>query len=554
MQTSNHPTLAAKSRGRLPTIAAIVAASGCFLLFFFFLAFWTAAPVASRTQNQAAPPKSEFDRAPERATILDGLRLDPIQFQPPTVGRESLSGDAQLLLAGDDTLPSVQLSFYFVGGTQAEHLPGNVQNPQNGGAGSLEAALALLESGGGGERTGEEIAEELAAMGAKLKFEPGYEYWSANLTILKKDFDRGLEILEDLLLRPRMPAERLKVVQTSMLAQIQRRNDDPARIAARKMNELLFAGYRRGYSLQAEDVNALRVGSLRRDLNRRLRPGGLWIAASGDLAGLDLKRRLNRIIEQFPSANERRIIERETPLRAPRATDVGTGKRVAEKFRGKILLVNKAAAQSVINIAGYLPPRNSPDMYALQTGNYILGGGSFNSRLTREIRVRRGLAYYAYSYNDFDGAIGRFVAGSGTRTFLAHQTLALMLETIAGMQTPMPTTDLNLAQDAILNSLAFQFDSPEDAAFHAFRNQLHGMPENYLQNFPGRVRALDSAALSRVAKEYLRPQDLFVVVAGPAALKEKLETIRPVIVIEAEDLPEDVLVAAAPARTRSARH
>ncbi|MEQ9365673.1 MAG: pitrilysin family protein [Leptospirales bacterium] len=503
-----------------------------------------AAPAGSQPRNGG--PRNSGGEFRKQSGILDGLKLDPIQFQPPVVLREKLTGDARLFSAADASLPYINLSLYFVGGTQAESpgaSPGNAR--AGGGPGSLEAVLALLETGGGGERTGDRLAETLAAMGAKLEFKADYEFWSVNLTILKKDFPTGLKILEDVLLRPRLPAERLQIIQNSMLAGIERRNDDPARIAARKMNEVLFAGYRRGYSLQAADVRALSVAGLREEIGRRLRPGGLYVAASGDIAGLDLKDRLNRLIDQFPSRNQTAVIERETPRQGPDPVS----DQVLSNLRGRILLVNKPAAQAVIQIAGFLPPRNSDDMYALQTGNYILGGGSFNSRLTREIRVRRGLAYYAYSYNDFDASIGRFIAGSGTRTFLAHQTLQLMLDTIAGMSSPVPATDLNLAQDAILNSLAFQFDSPEDAAYHVFRNELHSMPENYLTNFPGRVRALTAGDLSAVARKYLRPADLWIVVAGPAALKAKLEEIRPVTVIEPEGLLTEIKVAARTAST-----
>ncbi|MCR9144216.1 MAG: insulinase family protein [bacterium] len=509
------------------------------------LLFLTAVPIASQpplntngNQNGARKPDSEFR---QRSNILEGLSLDPIRFQPPAVTREDLSGGARLFTAADDSLPYVNLSFYFVGGTQAESLSAGAGSPAIGGPGSLEAALKLLETGGGGDRSGDELAATLAAMGAKLSFKSEYEFWSVTLTVLKKDFAVGLGLMEDVLLRPRLPQDRLQIIQNGMLAGIKRRNDDPARIAARKMNEALFAGSRRGYSLQTRDVNALNITALRADINRRLRPGGLYVAAAGDIADLNLKDRLNRLIDQFPSAKETRTISREAPNASAPLAD-----QIRAKLRGRILLVNKPAAQAVIQIAGFLPARSSGDMYALQTGNYILGGGSFNSRLTREIRVRRGLAYYAYSYNDFDATIGRFVAGSGTRTFLAHKTLQLMLDTIKGMQTPVPATDLALAQDAILNSLAFQFDSPEDAAYHVFRNRLHGMPENYLANFPGRVRALSPADLSAVARKYLKTEDLLIVVAGPAALKEKLEAIRPVIVVEPEGQLRDLQLAGLP--------
>ncbi len=357
-----------------------------------------------------------------------------------------------------------------------------------------------------------------------------------------------------MLLNPRLPADRLQIVQNGMLAAIQRRNADPSRLASRKLNEVLYAGTRRGYALQSGDVNAITPELLRRELNRRLQAKDLYATASGDLTGLRLSERLNTIVTRFPgtavSAADDRDSSRglqnanagQTNVSAAGYAVVGSAP-ASQQLRGRILLVNKPAAQAVVQIAGRLPARRSADMYALQTGNYILGGGSFNSRLTREIRVQRGLAYFAYSYNQFDAGGGRFVAGAGTRSFLAHQTLGLMYTTIASMHANVSAGDLRLAKDAILNSLAFQFDSPEDAVFQAVRNDLHGMPAGYLVGFPQKVRALSADQLSAVARRYQQPQNLWTVIVGPAALKEKLEALRPVVVIEPEDTIESIRIA-----------
>lgn len=465
----------------------------------------------------ARPGDTEFRK---NADILEDLELTPIRFDPPEVRNTALHGGAVLISAGDGSLPFLTLTLYFSGGINAE----SVET-----AGTLDAALNLLETGGAGEADGATVAAELSRLGAKLEFSSGYEFWSVQLTVLKKDFDAAYTILSDSLLKPRLPEPELNVARQAFMAGIERRNDDPSGVARRKTQELLYHGLRRGYSLQKADVEKLSVQGIRKELDRRLRPGGLYVTAAGDFEGLDLNNRLNKLIQGFPNAAADLPVVREAS-----GDDAAMLDR-AKALRGKILLVNTPAAQSVISIAGYLPAHDHPDFFALQTGNYVLGGGSFNSRLTREIRVRRGLAYYAYSYNDFDAATGAFYSGSGTRSFLAHQTLALMLETIDGMRAFENTRELDLSKDAILNSLAFQFDSPEEVAYSAVRNRLHRMPEDYLATFPGKIRGLKEDDLRRVAKRYLAPENLYVVIAGPAELKDKLNEVRPVVVIGPED-------------------
>ncbi len=476
-----------------------------------------AAAVLAAGALPARPGDGEFRKT---AGILEDLELAPIQFAPPETESVPLHGGATLIRAGDPSLPFLTLTLYFTGGSNAE----SIEN-----AGTLDAALNLLETGGAGDADGRSVAAELSRLGAKLQFSSGYEYWSVQLKVLKKDFDAAYKILEDSLLRPRLPEPELNVARQAFIAGIERRNDDPSGVARRKTQELLFHGLRRGYSLQKDDVARLSIEGIRNELDRRLRPGGLFITAAGDFSGLDLNNRLNELIKNFPNAAADVPVVREAD-----GGDAALLDR-AKALRGKILLVNVPAAQSVITIAGYLPAHDHPDFYALQTGNYVLGGGSFNSRLTREIRVRRGLAYYAYSYNDFDASSGAFFAGSGTRSFLAHQTLGLMLEVIDGMRSFESRRELDLSKDAILNSLAFQFDSPEEVAYSAVRNRLHDMPENYLATFPTKIRALGEKDVQRVAKRYLAPENLYIVIAGPEQLKEKLETVRPVVVVGPED-------------------
>ncbi len=127
-------------------------------------------------------------RAPQsgenRASILDGLRLPAIAFAPPTVKREALTGGARLYTAGDASLPFVTLTLYFRGGTLTEAMGGARTAGSSNGPGSLQALLALLESGGAGTQSGDALARELGAMGAQLKIQSGNEYWSVQLVVL----------------------------------------------------------------------------------------------------------------------------------------------------------------------------------------------------------------------------------------------------------------------------------------------------------------------------------------------------------------------------------
>ncbi|MBX7058151.1 MAG: insulinase family protein [Leptospirales bacterium] len=457
--------------------------------------------------------------AAERQGLLDGLQFPPMQFQAPQIERRNLAGgQVQWLAAPDSSLPFFTLSFNFSGGLDRERI---------GEAGLLQSTLQMLDQGGAGDLDGAARSALLGRLGGSIGFDAGYSSWSVSIRFLKKDYAEAMRLLREALLNPRFPEEELPVIQRGLLSAIERRNDRPESVAARRMNELLYPGLRRGYSLQAANVQSLSVAAMRAELRRRLSRQSMVIASAGDWSGLPLAADLESLLQKLPTANEL------PPPEAGGMSELLRRRPAADPYRNRILLVDTPAAQAVIALGAYLPQHASPQFYALQTGNYILGGGSFNSRLMREIRVQRGLAYYAYSYNDFGARDGEFNAGSATRNSQAADTLRLMLQMIPELSRGVSQSELKLAQDSILNGFAFQFSTPEETVSNELRFLRDGLPPNYLQQFPAQIRAVRSEQIAESA-QLLQAENLFVVVAGPAALKAELEKIRPVVVVQPE--------------------
>ena len=453
----------------------------------------------------------------QEENILSGIQIPELEIRQPPMEEKRLPSGALLLSAQDDSLPFLTLELSFVGGE-------NTESPEN--AGTLRALANLLEIGGAGELDGDQVAEALARLGAKLSISSDYEYWSVTLTFLRQDFWAATSLLSDILLKPRLPDDRLDVVKNSLLTGIRQRNDRPDRAGRRKMGEILYPGLRRGTSLQESDVTKLTVENLRTDLERRLRAENLMVAVSGDIAGLDIEGFLGNLTVGFPenTASETEDIRYETLASAP------------QKFAGKIVLVKfPQAVQASIAMALHLPAHNHPDFYALQVGNYILGGGSFNSRMMSEIRAKRGLAYSAYSYNTFRSVFGRFNAGSGTRLAHAPETVRLMLDMVGQMRKEeVSEKELGLAREAILNSLVFSYEDPAAFLNSEIRFRRHRMPENYLNIFPEKIRAITREEIRNAFRKYVDPQKLVIVVSGPESLVPELEKIRPVTVIDPE--------------------
>ncbi|MBI3396613.1 MAG: insulinase family protein [Spirochaetia bacterium] len=454
---------------------------------------------------------------PQMNAILDGLKLPPLHFQQPPVETIKLDGGATLITAPDKSLPFLTIDFVFPVGSSGE---------KRERAGTLASMTDLMQLGGAAGKSGEDITESLARIGASLRISHDYENWTVTLTVLKRDFNTAFSILSDVLLKPNLPADRLEVIKDRLRTDIKQRNDDPARVARRRFMEVMYPGLRRGYTLKLEDVNAITTDRVREDYNVRLHAGGLMIAVSGDYEGLEIKERLTTLTKAFPgSAHARLTAEPIEPAAMFKKRDA---------LGQQILLVRYPATQAVIVLGTYLPEHKHPDFYGLQVGNYVLGGGSFNSRLMREVRTKRGLAYYAYSQNDFSATSGHFVSMSGTRVDQAKATLELMLQTIGGIRSPVETDELSLAKEAILNGMVFQYEDPAAFLRNEIRFRLHGLPDNYLTIFPGKVQSVTATDIAATGGRYLNPSQLAVVVVGPESLKSELSALRPVKVVDPE--------------------
>lgn len=448
--------------------------------------------------------------------LLDGAEIKPLQFSVPPVDRQQLESGAVLYTVEDGSLPFLTIDLIFPGGSSAEDATH---------AGHLAALADLMQLGGAGGKSGEEIAEALARIGASLRVTSDYETWGISLTVLRRDFDTGFKILSDVVLRPTLPADRLDVIKDRLRTDIKQRNDDPSRIARRKFMEILYKGYRRGTSLSLANVDAIGLEKIKDEYKRRVTPAAMIVGASGDTKGLELTARLNALIKEMPAKTQ--------TVQAENLNYADLLKR-SKALAGKITLVKVPASQSVIVLGGYLPEHRHPDFYALQVGNYILGGGSFNSRLMREVRTKRGLAYYAYSQNDFAMNSGHFAASSGTRVDATKETLALMMQVISGTKAGVENDELALSREAILNAMVFQYEDPAAFLRNEIRFRLHKMPDNYLEIFAGKVRSVSGAMIKDTSVKYLRPENMAIVVAGPESLVKELQSIRPVKVIDPE--------------------
>lgn len=447
---------------------------------FFCLFFFVAGCSPSATTSQVRP---------------DQLSFPELQFHFPEVETLTLNNGMKLYLKEDYELPLVDLTVMIRGGSIFD-------SPEKTGLSSLFAAA--LETGGAGELTPEELDAELAAMAAQLSVESSSYNYTINLSLHQQDLQRGVEILADLLRRPRFDAARLELARKQLLESLRRQNDDPGAVAARLLAAAVYQGHPFGATPQPEIVATFTRDDLLALSQQCLCPENVWIGVSGAVEQSQLKELLEKGLSDWRALAV-------SPQTLPVLPAVPTG---------KVLVAEKDVPQTSIMLGHPGINKDNPDQFALQVANYILGGGGFNSRMMREIRSNRGLAYSAYSYF----RIGRrlpelFFASSETKCESTVEVVSLMRQLIDQIRDePVSAAELELAKQSLVNSFVFAFNDTHSIVSRKMRLDFFAYPDNYLETYREKISAVTRADVQRVARKYLRPEQLQIVLVGDSRL------------------------------------
>ncbi|MCY1363410.1 putative zinc protease [compost metagenome] len=173
------------------------------------------------------------------------------------------------------------------------------------------------------------------------------------------------------------------------------------------------------------------------------------------------------------------------------------------------------AAQAQVLIGQPGVARNDPDFFPLLVGNYILGGGGFVSRLTTEVREKRGLSYSVYSYFAPGLHAGAFQLGLTTRPDQADQAIGVAREVVRGFVAQGPTeAELQAAKDYLINGFALRIDSNRKLLDNVSNIAWNGLPLDYLDTWTDQVQRVSVADIRRAFARVLQPDRMVTVTVG----------------------------------------
>ena len=435
------------------------------------------------------------------ATQPGQLDYPALDFHLPDVQTITLVNGIRLYLKEDKELPLVQMTA-MVGS-------GAMTTPE--GKTGLDGLFgSTWRTGGAGDRTPEALDEYLDFLAADLSASMGAYSAQLSLSLRSEDLDKGLAVLSDLLIRPRFAEQRLELARLQAQESLRRQNDSPGAISRRLLMAALYPHHYLGYSPTAESLAAVTRQDLVDFQQTYFAPNNLWIAVSGDFDRENLLRLLDDNLGDWP--------QRQVPLQQL--------PEVTRSKAGAIQVAAKELPQTTIVIGDLGLTKDHPDQYAVRVLNYILGGGGFNSRMMREIRSNRGLAYSAYSYFQVGRRLpGPFVAGTETKNASVVPALGLTRDIMTGLREELVSDEeLQLAKESQINSFVFGFEDTHAVVSQKMSLAFFGYPDDYLARYRDRIAAVTAEDVQRAAREFIDlSRQQIVLVGNPEGFRHELE-------------------------------
>ncbi|MFW6314600.1 MAG: M16 family metallopeptidase [Desulfohalobiaceae bacterium] len=412
----------------------------------------------------------------------------------PEYSMQSLELDngMQVFLIPHHELPLINL--------QLQARFGSFQVPQ--GLEGLEQIWAeALQSGGSQAYPRQELSRILEDRAAKLRVKADTQMLQLELSFLKEDLQELLPVLTDLLRNPLFPEDRIHLAKRKLKGQISRRNDSQSEIASRKFKQLIY-GKDSVYAQVPEYESVDRIS--RQDLERlhseAFQGANLQLGLVGDFQAQEMRDLLQKELGRIKEGQR-------TELEFP---------EVDYEYVSNLNLAPKRDVNQSYILLGHIGDyRQNQDYAALQVLNEVLSGG-FSGRLFRNLRSRQGLAYSVFGrYGCEYYYPGMFFVGLQTKSSRTAEAIQKAKAELSQLQEQgVREKELEQAKDRFLNSLVFRYDNPEKVLSRKMQYAYWGMDLDSFSQLAREVRQVESADVNRVAREYLRPQKLQVLVVG----------------------------------------
>jgi zinc protease len=402
---------------------------------------------------------------------------------------------AKVLFMAVDTLPIIDVSVEFPAGAS--------RNPPDK-AGLARLTVHAMQLGAG-DLDEAAISNRLADVGARLTPSIDIDRAGYSLRTLSSALARNtaFEVLESLLSAPSFDEAVFEREKVRSIAGLREALTRPGTIVEREFMSRLYRSH--PYAMMAggepDTLQALTVADARRFHRDHYVADRAVVAIIGDLSRAEAEELAQRLTRRLPPTSKQ-----------PRALPpVPALERATETW------LPHPASQAYLRLGAPGVRRGDPDYYALWLANQVLGGGGFTSRLTEELREKRGLTYSAGSYFAAYAREGPFVLAAQTRREQADEALTVMRQTLERFVRDGPSAiELEAAKQNAIGGFMLRVDSNEKLHEYLALIGFYDLPLDYIERFPKELEKLTLQQVRDAVRRRIDPSRLVTVVVGPS--------------------------------------
>jgi zinc protease len=399
---------------------------------------------------------------------------------------------AEVYFVENHDLPIVDVSINFAAGSARDTAE------KSGVAGITKYMMTLGAAG----MSDEKIAQKMADIGAILGGDFDADRAGFKLRTLSSEREKtlALDVFTKILQQPDFPDAVLAREKSRILSGLQESATQPESISNKAFMKALYGNhpYRMDENGEETTVSQISRADLLAFYNRYYAAKGAVVAIIGDLSREQANQIADNITAGLPKADA------VPPLPAVSLPSQPSEQRLAHP-----------ASQSHILLGYPGIKRGDPDLFPLYVGNYVLGGGGFVSRLTEEVREKRGLVYSVYSYFMPMAEIGPFQVGLQTKKEQAEDALKLVKQTLDNfIQNGITEAELKAAKANIIGGFPMRIDSNSKILDYLAVIGFYKLPLNYLDEYNRNVEKVTVAQIKEAFSRRLKTENFVTVIVG----------------------------------------
>ncbi len=427
------------------------------------------------------------------AQHYDQLKFAPLpEIKLPKYERFVLDNGTIVYLLEDRELP-------LVSGTALIRTGDRFESADKVGLAGLTGTV--MRTGGTTKHSPDELNLLLEQRAASVETGINTTSGSASFNALSEDLPMVFELFSEVLRTPAFDQQQLELAKTQVKGGIARRNDSPEDIAGREFQKLIYGDT----SPYARTVEYATIDNISREdlaqfYQKYFHPNNMILGIVGDFNSAQMRSLIQKNLGDW-KANPKLV---KPPLPA-----------VSQAKTGGVFVVNQPQlTQSYVQIGHLGGKLDNPDYAALDVLSGVLNG--FGGRLFNSVRSRQGLAYSVYGvWSPKYDYPGTFVAGGQTRSDATVPFIKAIGAEIESLKAkPVTPAELAFAKDSTINSFVFNFEDPAQTLSRLMRYEYYGYPADFIFRYEKGVKATTAADVQRVAKTYLKPENLVTLVVG----------------------------------------